>query len=172
MARRRGWRREGGKGRFPYVNSHGKRISDPEKIERIEELAIPPAWREVWISPRPRAKLQATGIDRAGRCQYIYHPEFRARQEQEKFDKLVRFAERLRELRRTMSEHMEREPFDPEWTCALAVRLINLGWFRVGTDRYVRTTKTFGITTLRKSHVSVRGSRIDFRYRAKHRVWV
>ena len=71
-----------------------------------------------------------------------------------------------------MSEHMEREPFDPEWTCALAIRLINLGWFRVGTERYARTTRTFGITTLRKSHVSVRGSRISFRYRGKHRVWV
>ena len=71
-----------------------------------------------------------------------------------------------------MSEHMAREPFDPEWTCALAIRLINLGWFRVGTERYTRTTRTFGITTLRKSHVSVRGSRISFRYRGKHRAWV
>jgi DNA topoisomerase-1 len=71
-----------------------------------------------------------------------------------------------------MSEHMTREPFDPEWTCALAIRLINLGWFRVGTERYARTTRTFGITTLRKSHVTVRGSRISFRYRGKHRVWV
>ncbi len=133
---------------------------------------IPPAWRDVWISPRPKAKLQATGLDRAGRRQYLYHPEFRAQQEQEKFDRLVRFAERLPDLRKAMSEHMAREPFDPEWTCALAIRLINLGWFRVGTERYARTTRTFGITTLRKSHVSVRGSRISFRYRGKHRVWV
>ena len=133
---------------------------------------IPPAWRDVWISPRPKAKLQATGLDRAGRRQYLYHPEFRAQQEQEKYDRLVRFAERLPDLRKAMSEHMAREPFDPEWTCALAIRLINLGWFRVGTERYARTTRTFGITTLRKSHVSVRGSRISFRYRGKHRVWV
>jgi DNA topoisomerase I len=126
----------------------------------------------VWISPRPKAKLQATGLDRAGRRQYLYHPEFRAQQEQEKYDRLVRFAERLPALRKAMSEHMAREPFDPEWTCALAIRLINLGWFRVGTERYARTTRTFGVTTLRKSHVSVRGSRIAFRYRGKHRVWV
>ena len=172
MARRGGWRREGRKGHFRYLDSRGKRIADPEKIERIEELAIPPAWRDVWISPRPKAKLQATGLDRAGRRQYLYHPEFRAQQEQEKFDSLVRFAERLPELRKAMSEHMAREPFDPEWTCALAIRLINLGWFRVGTERYARTTRTFGITTLRKSHVSVRGSRISFRYRGKHRAWV
>jgi DNA topoisomerase-1 len=172
MARRGGWRRHGRKGRFRYVDTRGKLITDPEKIERIEELAIPPAWRDVWISPRPKSKLQATGIDRAGRRQYLYHPEYRAQQEREKFDKLVRFAERLPDLRKAMSKHMDQEPLSPEWTCALAVRLINLGWFRVGTERYARTTRTFGITTLRKSHVTVRGSRISFRYRGKNRAWV
>jgi DNA topoisomerase-1 len=172
MSRRGGWRREGSRGRFRYLDSRGKRITDPDKIERIESLVIPPAWKDVWISPRPRAKLQATGLDRAGRRQYLYHPAFRAAQEQAKFDKLVLFAERLPELRKAMSKDVDREPLEPEWTCAIAVRLINLGWFRVGTDRYAKTSKTFGITTLRKSHVSVRGSRISFRYRAKHRVWV
>jgi DNA topoisomerase I len=172
MARQGGWRRRGRKQSFRYFNAQGKPITDPEKIARIEALAIPPAWRDVWISPRPRAKLQATGIDRAGRRQYLYHPEFRARQEQEKFDRLVQFAERLPELRKAMSKHLAGEPLEPEWTCALAVRLINLGWFRVGTDRYARTAKTFGITTLRKGHVSVRGSKITFRYRGKHRSWV
>jgi DNA topoisomerase I len=172
MARRGGWTRiRSGRG-FRYVDSRGRAISDPEQLERIESLAIPPAWREVWISPRPRAKLQAKGIDRAGRHQYLYHPEFRAEQEQAKFDRLVLFGERLPDLRKAMSEHMALEPFDPEWTCALAIRLINLGWFRVGTERYARTTRTFGITTLRKSHVSVRGSRIAFRYRGKRRALV
>jgi DNA topoisomerase I len=169
MARKGGWRRKGRKGSFHYVDSRGKRITDAEKIERIEALVIPPAWRDVWISPRPRAKLQATGVDRAGRRQYLYHPEFRAQQEQEKFDKLVRFAERLPELRRAMSEHMELEPLSREWTCAVAVRLINLGWFRVGTERYATTSRTFGITTLRRKHVSVRGSRMTFKYHGKHR---
>ena len=172
MARKGGWRRKGRKGNFHYVDSRGKRITDAEKIERIERLAIPPAWRDVWISPRPKAKLQATGVDRAGRRQYLYHPEFRAQQEQEKFDNLVRFAERLPDLRKAMSKHMELEPLTPEWTCAVAIRLINLGWFRVGTERYARTTRTFGITTLRKKHVSVRGSRISFKYRGKHRAKV
>jgi DNA topoisomerase I len=172
MARKGGWRRKGRKGNFHYVDSRGKRINDPEKLERIESLVIPPAWKDVWISPRPKAKLQATGVDRAGRRQYLYHPEFRARQEQEKFDRLVKFAERLPELRKAMSKHIEQEPLSPEWTCAVAVRLINLGWFRVGTERYARNARTFGITTLRKNHVSVRGSRISFRYRAKHRAMV
>jgi DNA topoisomerase I len=172
MARRGGWRRKGRKGKFTYVDARGKKITDPDKIARIEDLVIPPAWKDVWISPRSKAKLQATGVDRAGRRQYLYHPEFRARQEQEKFDSLVRFAERLPELRKVMSKHMEQEPLSPEWTCAVAIRLINLGWFRVGTERYARTTRTFGITTLRKKHVSVRGSRIAFKYRGKHRALV
>jgi len=172
MARRGGWRRKGRKGCFTYYDSRGKRITDSTKLARIEELVIPPAWKDVWISPRATAKLQATGVDRAGRRQYLYHPEYRARQEQEKFDKLVLFAERLPDLRKAMAKDMESEPFSPEWVCALALRLINLGWFRVGTERYARTKRTFGITTLRKGHVSVRGSRITFKYRGKHRVLV
>ena len=172
MARTGGWRRERGKGRFRYYDSRGKQITDADKVARIEALVIPPAWKDVWISPRAGAKLQATGVDKAGRRQYLYHPEFRARQEQEKFDKLVRFAERLPDLRKAMSKDMDGDPLSPEWVCALALRLINLGWFRVGTERYARTTRTFGITTLRKGHVSVRGSRITFKYRGKHRVLV
>lgn len=172
MARRGGWHRKGRKSAFRYVDSRGKVIADPEKIARIESLAIPPAWRDVWISPRSTAKLQATGLDRAGRRQYLYHPEFRAQQEQAKFDRLVRFAERLPDLRQAMSEHIAEEPLSPEWTCAVAIRLINLGWFRVGTERYAKATRTFGITTLRKPHVTVRGSRIAFKYRGKHKIWV
>jgi DNA topoisomerase-1 len=172
MSRRGGWRRVGSRGRFRYEDSRGKRITDPEKLERIESLVIPPAWKDVWISPRPSAKLQATGVDTAGRRQYLYHPKYREQQEQAKFDKLVRFAERLPDLRKMMSDHLAGDELNPEWTCALAVKLINLGWFRVGEERYARRYRTFGITTLGKSHVKVRGSRVAFRYRGKHRVWV
>jgi DNA topoisomerase I len=172
MARRRGWRRLGSRGRFRYVDARGRPIKDEAALERIELLRIPPAWRDVRISPRPYAKLQATGIDSAGRMQYLYHPDFRARQEQVKFEKLIRFAEKLPELRATMAEHMSLEPLEPEWTAALAVRLINLGWFRVGDERYAKKFRTFGITTLRKSHVTVRGSRITFRFRGKRRALV
>jgi DNA topoisomerase-1 len=171
MARRGGWRRLGRR-RFRYEDSRGNAITDPAKLERIETLAIPPAWREVWISPRANAKLQATGVDAAGRRQYLYHPEYRARQEQAKYDKLVRFAEHLPDLRKALAKELQGEEFTPEWTCALAVKLINLGWFRVGSERYAKRYRTFGITTLNKSHVSVRGSRVAFRYRGKHRVWV
>src|SRR5438105_10613199 len=110
MARRRGWRRLGSRGRFRYVDARGRPIADEGALERIEALVIPPAWRDVRISPRPYAKLQATGIDSAGRMQYLYHPDFRAQQERAKFDKLIRFAEKLPELRAAMAEDMDREP--------------------------------------------------------------
>jgi DNA topoisomerase I len=172
MPTKGGWTRVGSRRHFRYLDVRGNRITDPSKLERIETLRIPPAWRDVWISPRPTAKLQATGLDAAGRRQYLYHTDFRAAQEEAKFDKLIRFADALPAFRQAMSEHIELEPLTPEWTCAVAVRLINLGWFRVGDERYTKAHKTFGITTLRKSHVSVRGSRIAFRFRGKHRVWV
>ena len=152
------------------MDSRGRPITDEAALARIDALRIPPAWKDVWISPRSNAKLQATGTDKAGRRQYLYHPEFRARQEQAKYDKLIRFAERLPDVRAAMSEHLDREPLSFEWTAAVALRLINDGWFRVGNDRYARSYKTFGITTLRKGHVRVRGSRITFRFRAKHRI--
>jgi DNA topoisomerase-1 len=172
MARRGGWRRRGSKGRFRYEDSRGNRIDDPDALERIESLAIPPAWRDVWISPRPGAKLQATGFDSAGRRQYLYHPDFRAAQEEAKFESLIRFGEKLPELREAMAEDLELDPLDPDRVCAVAVRLINLGWFRVGSDRYARRHRTFGITTLRKRHVTVRGHTITFRFLSKGRAQV
>jgi DNA topoisomerase I len=172
VARTRGWRRKRTGGGFSYVDARGNTITDVAELERIESLVIPPAWRDVWISPSARSKLQATGVDRAGRKQYLYHPDFRAAQEQEKFDSLVRFAERLPDLRKAMAKHIDNDGLDPDRVCAVAVRLINLGWFRVGSERYVKKHRTYGITTLRKRHVLVRGNRIRFRYRGKQRAWV
>ncbi len=172
MARRGGWRRVGRRRPFRYVDSRGERIVDEQQLERIEQLVIPPAWSEVWISPRPRAKLQATGVDSAGRRQYLYHHAYRAAQEREKFDRLVRFAELLPDLRHRVEKHLDLGPYEREWTCAVAITLINLGWFRVGSDRYARTSRTYGITTLTKRHVRVRGSRVAFRFRAKNRARV
>jgi DNA topoisomerase I len=172
MARRGGWTRKGSGRRVRYYDSRGNRITDEAKIARIQALRIPPAWRDVWISPRPGAKLQATGVDAAGRRQYLYHPEFRARQEQAKFDKLILFAERLPALRERMADDMSLEPLARDRVCAVAVRLINGAWFRVGSDRYARTSKTYGITTLTKKHVTVRGQKIAFRFRGKHNILV
>jgi DNA topoisomerase-1 len=172
MAARVGWTRKGSKKRFRYYDARAREITDEQKLERIETLAIPPAWKDVWIAPSARAKLQATGVDAAGRKQYLYHPAFRARQEQAKYDRLIGFAERLPSLRESMAEHMELEGLPAEKVAAIAVRLVNLGWFRVGGDRYAKQSRTFGITTLRKNHVTIRGSRISFRYRGKHSIMV
>jgi DNA topoisomerase I len=167
MARRGGWRRVGRRRPFRYVNSRGQRITDPEKIARIDALAIPPAWREVWISPRPAAKLQATGIDAAGRRQYLYHERFRAARDRAKFEKLIRFAEGLPALRKAMAEHMDLELLEPERVCATALGLVNHAWFRVGSERAARKARTYGITTLTKRHVRVRNNRITFAFRGK-----
>jgi DNA topoisomerase-1 len=172
MPRTRGWRREGSRGRFRYFDARGRRISDEDQLERIRSLVIPPAWKEVWISPKPAAKLQATGVDAAGRRQYLYHSDFRAQQDQAKFDKLIGFAEKLPDLRAAMSTHMDNDSLDRERVAAIATRLINRGWFRVGTERYAKESRTFGITTLRKNHVRVRGTRIMFDFRGKHRAVV
>jgi DNA topoisomerase I len=169
---RRGWSREGTRRPFRYVDTRGVRIRDLATIGRLDALAIPPAWRDVWISPNVNAKLQATGIDAAGRKQYLYHPDFRAQREAEKFDKLIRFAEKLPELRAAMGEHMTLDPLDPLRVCAVALRVINLGWFRIGGERYAKESRTYGVTTLAKRHVTVRGERVTFRFAAKGRAQV
>jgi DNA topoisomerase IB len=168
MARSLGWTRKGRKGRFRYYDSAGREITDQARLERIEQLVIPPAWKEVWIAPTARAKLQVTGYDTAGRKQYLYHPDYRAAQEQAKYDKLIRFGEKLPDLRAAMSEHMNKDEFDRERVSAIALRLINLGWFRVGSERHARESRTYGITTLTRRHVQVQGHRLTLAFRSKH----
>ena len=167
-----GWTRKGRKGAFRYLDGQGRQIRDPAKVERIEQLAIPPAWKDVWISPSAKARLQATGYDKAGRKQYLYHAEFRAAQEQAKYAGLISFAERLPELRVTMTEHLDKDELDRERVSAIALRLINLGWFRVGSERYAKESRTYGITTLTRRHVEVRGHRIRLSFRGKHSIQV
>jgi DNA topoisomerase IB len=167
-----GWTRRGRKGSFRYYDQRGRKIGDPAKVERIEKLAIPPAWKDVWISPRPGAKLQATGYDKAGRKQYLYHPEYRASQEQAKYDKLIRFAEKLPDLRAQLAADLDKDGLDRDRVAAIALRLINLGWFRVGSERYAKESRTYGITTLTRRHVTVRGNRIRLCFRGKHNAQV
>src|SRR5579884_1970482 len=164
---RSGWTRKGRKGAFRYYDRNAKQITDKRKIARIEALAIPPAWRDVWISPRATGKLQATGYDAAGRKQYLYSADFRAQQEQAKYDKLIRFGEALPALREAMAQHFDKDEFDRERVSAVALRLIELGWFRVGSERYVRDG-TYGVTTLLRRHVEVRGRRVRLSFPAKH----
>ena len=166
-----GWSRQGRKGAFRYYDSRDKRISDEGKLARIEALAIPPAWKDVWISPRATAKLQATGFDAAGRKQYLYSADYRAQQERAKYDKLIRFGDALPTLRKAMSLHFDEEEFARERVSAIALRLIELGWFRVGSERYVRDG-TYGVTTLLRRHVEVRGRRVCLSFPAKNGIRV
>jgi DNA topoisomerase I len=166
-----GWSRKGRKGAFRYYDSGGNRITDERKLARIEALAIPPAWKEVSISPRSTAKLQATGFDAAGRKQYLYSADYRAQQERAKYDKLIRFGDALPALREAMSLHFDQEEFDRERVSAIALRLIELGWFRVGSERYVRDG-TYGVTTLLRRHVTLRGRRVCLSFPAKHGIRV
>ena len=167
-----GWTRKGRKGAFRYYDHRGREIRDPAKVDRVAQLAIPPAWKDVWISPSARAKLQATGFDKAGRKQYLYHAAFREAQEQAKYDKLVQFAEKLPDLRATMAAHLDDEELDADRVCAIALRLINLGWFRVGSEQYAKESRTYGITTLSRRHIEVRGGRIRLAFRGKHAIEV
>lgn len=158
--------RVGSKRAFRYLDARGKRIRDPHVLERIEALAIPPAWKDVWIAAGPRAKLQATGYDKAGRKQYLYHATYRAAQEEAKYDRLIRFGERLPALRAAMTEHLDLDELEREHVSAVALRLISLGWYRVGSERYAREG-TYGVTTLLRRHVEVRGKRIKLSFPSK-----
>jgi len=168
MARRGGWRRLG-KRRFRYVDSRGRPITDEDALERIRGLVIPPAWTDVWISPNAGAKLQATGQDAAGRRQYLYHERFRAAQEREKFERLLTFGARLPALRSRLARDLGLGPYEQDWASALALRLVNNAWFRVGSDRHTRASRTYGITTLTKRHVTLSGEEIAFRFHGKNR---
>ena len=166
--RRSGWRRLGRK-RFRYVDSRERPITDEEHLERIAALAIPPAWTDVWISPNPGARLQATGVDVAGRKQYRYHDAYRAAQERAKYERLLDFGRGLPNLRRRATQHLRLGPYEREWACAIAIGVVNKTWFRVGSERHARSARTYGVTTLRKRHVSVSGDEITFCFRAKNR---
>ena len=151
---------------FRYLDGRGRRIRDAAVLERIGELAIPPAWKDVWIASRGGAKLQATGYDKAGRKQYLYNPDYRAAQEEAKYDRLILFGERLPELRAAMTGHLDKEELDRERVSAVALRVISLGWFRVGSERYAREG-TYGVTTLLRRHVQVHGRRINLSFPSK-----
>jgi DNA topoisomerase-1 len=166
------WLRKGTPTRgFRYFDRNGTQINDPEQLERITALVIPPAWKDVRISPRPSSKLQVVGIDTTGRIQYRYHPKFTERKQREKFAKIERFGEHLPELRRVTNEHISMDGFPREKVLAIMMRLINSLYFRVGTDESVRHYKTYGITTLQNKHLEVgRGGKLTFDFVGKSHV--
>jgi DNA topoisomerase-1 len=145
-----------GRGRgFEYLDESGERIEDEEALDRIRELVIPPAWKEVWICPYPFGHIQAVGTDAAGRRQYLYHEQWRARRDQEKFDEMLRFARALPGIRRTAVKHLKQRGLTRERVLACSVRLLDRGFFRVGTEDYAEQNRTYGLATMQKRHVTL-----------------
>jgi DNA topoisomerase I len=159
-------RRRCGKG-FVYRDETGQRITDPEVIGRITGLVIPPAWRDVWISPDPFGHIQATGIDARGRKQYLYHPRWRERRDQEKFDDMIAFARSLPALRSVVDNDIALGDMSREQVLACAARLLDRGFFRIGSEEYAVSNETYGLATMLKSHVTLSGETIRFDYVAK-----
>jgi DNA topoisomerase I len=162
----RGWtRRRAGKG-FVYLDADGQRLP-AEEVERIRSLAIPPAWKDVWICPYPTGHIQAVGTDDAGRRQYLYHPDWRVKRDQMKFDRVAEAARKLPRARREVLAHLGLDGMPLERASAAAVRLLDLGYFRIGSDAYTDTNGSFGLTTLERRHVRCRGQRLVFSFTGK-----
>jgi DNA topoisomerase I len=164
-----GWRRiHHGRG-YRYLDAHGKPL-DKADVERIKALVIPPAWRDVWISPYPNAHLLAVGTDDAGRRQYLYHPVWRAKRDEAKFDRVIQMAVKLPEVRRRLRTDLDLggAPGVPRDTAlAAAVRLVDLGCFRLGSDSYTEQNGSYGLTTLERRHVRRRNGCCVFSFVGK-----
>jgi len=154
-------------GGFAYLDASGARVADAETLQRIKALAIPPGWNRVWISPDPLGHIQATGVDSRGRTQYRYHQLWREQRDEQKFAHMLRFADALPQLRTATLHDLRRRPMDRDRVAAGAVRLIDLGLFRIGGERYAELDHHYGAATLEKRHVSVRRDGLVFDYVAK-----
>lgn len=152
-----GYRRERHGDGFRYLDETGKVIRAKAELERIGALVIPPAWEQVWISPRADSHIQATGRDQRGRKQYIYHPVWRENQDAAKYERLVLFGEALPRIRSVTHRHLRLRGMPREKVLATIVRLLDVTAIRVGNASYARQNKSFGLTTLRNRHVKVRG---------------
>jgi DNA topoisomerase IB len=169
-----GWtRRRAGRGFF-YLDENGNRLPE-EDVERVRSLAIPPAWTDVWICRRPNGHLQAVGVDAAGRRQYLYHPDWRVRQDELKFARVTRAARRLPAMRAAVLEDLCDAEMTKDKACAAAVRLLDLGCFRIGSDAYANG-ESFGLTTLERRHVRRIRNTLVFEFTGKsgidHRIEV
>ena len=152
---------------FSYEDGPGEKITDEETLDRIRQLAIPPAWREVWICPDPFGHIQATGHDEAGRKQYLYHERWQQRQAERKFELVRQFALTLSKLRRAVTADLRRRGMPRERALACAVRLLDLGFFRVGSEVYTEENESFGLATVRREHVTITRSEVVLDFPAK-----
>ncbi|KPA91209.1 topoisomerase IB [Pseudomonas asplenii] len=169
--RRRKWRK-----RFAYFNAEGERIRDPQEIRRLDALAVPPAYTDVWICADPQGHLQATGRDARGRKQYRYHPRWREIRDQDKYARLLAFGKALPKLRQQLQTILAKPGFNRDKVMATVISLLDTTLIRIGNSRYARENRSYGLTTLRNRHVAINGSAIVFQFRGKsgveHRVTV
>jgi DNA topoisomerase-1 len=159
-------RRRAGTG-FVYIDAEGARVTEPEHLRRIRSLAIPPAWRDVWISPLAHGHLQAVGHDARGRKQYRYHPRWRAVRDETKYTRMIAFGAALPKIRARLEHDLARPGLPREKILATAVRLLETTFIRVGNEAYARQNGSFGLTTLRNHHVDVSGATLRFEFRGK-----
>ncbi|HET6620131.1 MAG TPA: DNA topoisomerase IB [Dongiaceae bacterium] len=159
-------RRRRGKG-FAYLDSNGRTLRDPYAAARIRSLAIPPAWADVWICASGNGHLQATGRDARGRKQYRYHPDFTAIRDSVKYERLVEFAKALPAMRDAIAVHMALRGLPREKVLATIAHLLDITLIRIGNDSYARDNDSYGITTLRNSHVRVAGGELRFQFKGK-----
>jgi DNA topoisomerase-1 len=164
-----GIRRLGSKegGFFYRYPGTGETVREERVLTRIANLKVPPAWEDAHIARSPSAKVQAIGYDSAGRLQYLYHPRYRERKEREKFERILRFSDALPEMRHITSNHLRHKYLDRERVLAAMTRLMNAAYFRVGEERYARKSKTYGIATLRRKHLTIEGDTLIFEYTGK-----
>lgn len=157
------------RGRYwQYFGPDGARIADRDEIDRLNSVAMPPAYERCWFCPRPDGHIQAIGYDARGRRQYRYHPEFRAERESRKYDRMAAFGAALPKLRRRVAEDLDGKPTDYSTVVAAVVRLIDETQMRVGNEEYAKTNKSFGATTLRNRHAKVGRERLSITYTGKH----
>ncbi|WP_144096479.1 DNA topoisomerase IB [Croceicoccus sediminis] len=159
-------RRRCGRG-WSYSDPKGRRIADRVEIDRLNAIALPPAYTDAWFCPAPNGHILATGIDARGRKQYRYHPRFRAERESEKFDRTIAFGNALPLIRKRVEEDIAAGGLTRRHTIACIVRLLDLGQVRIGNETYAKSNKSFGATTLRQRHARVKGQRLTLHYKGK-----
>jgi DNA topoisomerase-1 len=166
-----GIRRERAGDGFRYFDAKGEPVDDEDVLRRIKSLAIPPAWTDVWICPRENGHLQATGRDARGRKQYRYHAKWREVRDEVKYERMIKFGQALPAIRREVDRALSLPGLPREKVLATIVYLLEHTMMRIGNEEYARTNKSFGLTTLRRRHVRIDGSDVEFRFRGKSGVY-
>ena len=156
------------KNAWAYFDAEGNRITDRDEIDRLNAIALPPAYEHAWFCKDSNGHLQATGIDARGRKQYRYHPDFRARRDKKKYLGTLEFGAALPKIRRKVEADLRKPPTSRDAVLAAVVRLLDTGYLRVGNEQYAKENKSFGATTLRSRHVKRSGNKLMMRFKGKH----